>query len=614
MTNKSNLKYLLADQEVMEEMQEAHTRSKYGTEAATEGSPGLESLLEGDDSGIVDGAYSPLEAIILVTGRPVLLVQDGKWEKPQMGIIHERLEQSRMALEAIIPKVGRVEFSGVGAHLGTGWMIEEGILVTNRHVAERFAERNEKLFSFRRDPDGQAYVSRVDFLREYERTATSVAKVSEIIFLEERGGARPDMALLRLDAGSGCLPHPVELDDDNAPFNTDVAVLGYPASDPRNDAIAQRDIFRDIYGVKRLCPGKVRGVDYDGKRLLHDCTTLGGNSGSLVVNLETGKACGLHFAGDYLVNNYAVSVGWLKSRLAEICSKKFFVFATCGTAGEAPSPESAVTAGGKGYDPNFLDESTPVVLPQVAEEARSLIASVSGEKEGEIKYTHFSIAMHRERRLPFFAACNIDGKLLYRFPRRATSWMCDDRLSRDHQLKEELCPPPQCGHGQVVGRLAAAWGGTRDEARQALRDTFFLTNCSLQQSQSTCQSWHELEEYVLGNAATHDMKISLLAGPVLHQSDPQVRGVQIPQEFWKILIIKNHFTSKLVASAFLLSPVAPFVGVGLEYGHYRTYQVPIKEIGERTGLDFGELHRFDPLHLAEGIPHQVISDVEDILL
>ena len=38
----------------------------------------------------------------------------------------------------------------------------------------------------------------------------------------------------------------------------------------------------------------------------HDASTLGGNSGSAVIDLETGEAVGLHFAGSYLQANYAV--------------------------------------------------------------------------------------------------------------------------------------------------------------------------------------------------------------------------------------------------------------------------------------------------------------------
>src|SRR5262249_1075036 len=38
----------------------------------------------------------------------------------------------------------------------------------------------------------------------------------------------------------------------------------------------------------------------------HDCTTLGGNSGSVLLDLENGVAVGLHYAGLYQENNFAV--------------------------------------------------------------------------------------------------------------------------------------------------------------------------------------------------------------------------------------------------------------------------------------------------------------------
>ena len=41
--------------------------------------------------------------------------------------------------------------------------------------------------------------------------------------------------------------------------------------------------------------------------ITHDCSTLGGNSGSAVIDLATGHVIGLHFAGAYLKANYAVA-------------------------------------------------------------------------------------------------------------------------------------------------------------------------------------------------------------------------------------------------------------------------------------------------------------------
>lgn len=42
-----------------------------------------------------------------------------------------------------------------------------------------------------------------------------------------------------------------------------------------------------------------------GRLLTHDCSTLGGNSGSAVVDLDTHQVVGLHFGGKYLTGNSA---------------------------------------------------------------------------------------------------------------------------------------------------------------------------------------------------------------------------------------------------------------------------------------------------------------------
>jgi endonuclease G len=49
--------------------------------------------------------------------------------------------------------------------------------------------------------------------------------------------------------------------------------------------------------------------------VLHNCTTLGGNSGSVVVDLKRGEALGLHFSGSFLRTNFAVRADRVKERL-----------------------------------------------------------------------------------------------------------------------------------------------------------------------------------------------------------------------------------------------------------------------------------------------------------
>jgi V8-like Glu-specific endopeptidase len=45
---------------------------------------------------------------------------------------------------------------------------------------------------------------------------------------------------------------------------------------------------------------------------MHDCSKLGGNSGSCVIDLETNQVIGLHFGGRYLGRNSAVALWELR--------------------------------------------------------------------------------------------------------------------------------------------------------------------------------------------------------------------------------------------------------------------------------------------------------------
>ena len=73
------------------------------------------------------------------------------------------------------------------------------------------------------------------------------------------------------------------------------------------------DIFGKTYNKKRLAPGGITSVEE--ARILHSCTTLGGNSGSAVIDLDSGEALGLHFSGSFLATNYAVRSDVVKQRL-----------------------------------------------------------------------------------------------------------------------------------------------------------------------------------------------------------------------------------------------------------------------------------------------------------
>jgi hypothetical protein len=249
-----------------------------------------------------------LEAIIIPDKRPAIDIVNGDFTINHPLWTHFGDEPIRSRIRKAIPSVGRIELPGNPLQLpyaGTGFVVGSQLLMTNRHVAEIFCSGlGNRSLLFR-----QGYKVGVDFLRERGNPASIALEVRAVLMIHPYW----DMALLRVDgipAGQSplvlSLQHPEDL------VGRDVAVIGYPAFDPRNDADVQNQVFGGIYSVKRLEPGVLKQralVESFGKQVsaaTHDSSTLGGNSGSAVIDVETGHVVGLHFAGVYLDKNYAV--------------------------------------------------------------------------------------------------------------------------------------------------------------------------------------------------------------------------------------------------------------------------------------------------------------------
>jgi len=275
-----------------------------------------------------DSSDPGLEAIILQFLRPVYLVQRGTFsassDQASSSLeIAGRLENARSKLDPVIASTGRIDLRNHRLDwVGTGWMVAPRVVVTNRHVAEEFGRAAGDGFAFKRNFIGRRVAAYLDWWQEYRQSEESRFRVEEIIWIEPDESV--DVALLHI-SGTGEdgeeAPPPVTLmtGEEIAQLNVGawIAVIGYPAYDSRNDAGDQQRIFDGIYNVKRLAPGQVTA--FAGNELLqHDATTLGGNSGSVVVDLASGKALALHFGGEEGEHNFAV----LTSRVASIANAR----------------------------------------------------------------------------------------------------------------------------------------------------------------------------------------------------------------------------------------------------------------------------------------------------
>ncbi|MGC1898872.1 MAG: DNA/RNA non-specific endonuclease, partial [Pseudolabrys sp.] len=502
-------------------------------------------------------------------------------------------------------------------------MVGQGLIATNRHVAQIFAQGLGLTIRYR------AGDAAIDFKRQVdapddERTAYLSVRAVEMI--------HPywDMALLRVDG----LPtdrmlrlsvkSPEELLDRN------VVVIGYPARVERNDVALQDRIFNRTYNVKRLQPGviraraKIQSFENTVNALTHDASTLGGNSGSAVIEVESGEVVALHFAGEYLKANYAVPMHEL-ARDSRVASRLNFegtlpptndwapawrsVEGTDDSASAAapPQAEEAIVvdpdySNRPGYDPSFL-ETIDVALPRVSKAMEQDTARVrsDAQKNGdpfELAYYHYSVYMNKRRRTAWFSAANIDGDHRPDIgKRRGDRWYADPRILRSEQIGQEAFEPG-IDRGHLTRRQDTAWGSDVASATLANNDTFHFTNCSLQASpfNQGKDRWQGLEQFLLEHHAKKERRrLVVITGPLFAANDPVYKNdrmnysVRCPLQFWKIcVLIRRDGTPSATGFVLGQEDIQNLPGFEEAFDVAAT-QIRVADLEERTGLDFGEI-------------------------
>ena len=629
--------------------------------------PILESAVEGQKT--PPHPQLALETIVLRTGRPVLAVSR---DEPQLTftdaeseVWRDRLVKARPLLIPAIRAVGRVELKNNPRFdwVGTGWLVQPDVIVTNRHVALEFGRRSGDTFVFRPGIGGATMSASVDFLEEFGRDENRPFPLAQILDIEDEDG--PDLAFLRIK-GDG-LAKQITLSSKSANEKQMVAVIGYPARDSRiPDQQLMETIFGDVYDKKRLAPGQItRSAQND---LEHDCSTLGGNSGSVVLDLATGEALGIHFAGRFLEANFAVPASAIAERLTTALrgeSRHRPIVATVQAtaapqAASSSSPNTApanasvasvtctipikvtveigaafqgsslgaptvslagtdeidvpVTEGvpedyrdREGYKEDFLGEDDAVQLPKVVRDANQIVDFEIGKKTDHVlRYQHFSVVMNRKRRMCFFSAVNVDGKHSRKSTR--TTWRTDPRIPKDLQIMYECYGnPPKFSRGHMTRREDPVWGKP-NEALLGNSDSMHVTNVTPQMQSFNAPIWLGLEDYALQNAREDKMKISVITGPILLDKDPVKYGVKIPRSFWKVIAFIHDRTGKLTATGYSISQVDQMREEEFVYGAYDTFQRPLSWIEEKAGISFGSLASHDPLvHGVEALPAALVD-------
>jgi S1-C subfamily serine protease len=257
---------------------------------------GMRALRAGDEP--TPSQLAALQLLLRLT-RPAPLVHGGRPDDLPTGE-HVEVFPEWPAFQAAtgwLPLVARIDRVGAAistiASVGTGVLVGDCVLLTNRHVLVQVSRGTERL------EEGQAEA------RFGWEDGTFADNPAIPVLGVAASHPTLDLALLRLKSNPAAADQYPEIDASPVEENAAVVAVGYPLEDKVRNPLFTRNMFGTSYGVLRAAPGQCTGAFSDG--FYHDCTTLGGNSGSPIVSLRTGKILGLHASGGFLWKNEAVA-------------------------------------------------------------------------------------------------------------------------------------------------------------------------------------------------------------------------------------------------------------------------------------------------------------------
>jgi len=265
----------------------------------------LEKLLGSPSPDLTKEEIVGLECCLVVYGRPAFFVSEGRLA--MVSSVWSRLEDERESIELAQRGVGRIELLGHPEYTwcGSGFLVGETTLMTTRRIAQMFAERRDDgRWEFR--PGVTAWM---DNRSHALHPISAGCRVEGILGVDEHY----DLALLRVERPPQTARAPIPLTvAAHAPQHLEgrsVYMIGYPVRDSRQSepSVVAR-LFRDIYDVKRVHPGRILEEFQFGDVHLfrHDCGMLGNTGGACILDMETHEVLGLQVANRYLDKGTAI--------------------------------------------------------------------------------------------------------------------------------------------------------------------------------------------------------------------------------------------------------------------------------------------------------------------
>lgn len=284
-------------------------------------------------------------------------------------------------------------------------------------------------------------------------------------------------------------------------------------------------------------------------------------------------------------------------------------------------------SGCTGFDEYFLGERTPLPRPNAALK-KKLARLLDNPDSYLIKYHHYTTAQHTIRKMPVFSAVNVSGLERFKLDRKDV-WYRDRRIDMDVQLTDAFYESSHMDKGHMTRREDAEWGDTKTFAKNAANMTCSYTNACPQVPALNRAIfgykglWGMLELRILEKGVKkedgEEAKICVFNGPFFADSDEVFKGIQIPVDFWKLVVWRNE-SGKLRSTGFKLSQAKLMSDVEFERlafdEIFKEQSCSVKYIEKNTGLDFGEIANWDTFSggNADEPEKLIVEDFEKLII
>lgn len=263
-----------------------------------------ESNLESPPPEVPDLA---LEAIVIASSRPAILVRDGNFTIESAPWSH--LEERRPVLEQAIAATGRVQLAN-GTVLGSAARVGPGLFMTTRRIADQFAIGSGHTV---RLIDGRNPTIN---MRAEASSAGDLHPITRVVLMH------PYWDIAIVEAPMPIPSVPLSLATREPAQGIDIVVVGHPVRNEQEDVLLSK-LFENRFDVKRLMPGKYVGQEAElslGRTVsagLDNAAAMSADFGAPVIDVMTGELLGVRFSWVFLDNAKFVPA-WELARDPEI--------------------------------------------------------------------------------------------------------------------------------------------------------------------------------------------------------------------------------------------------------------------------------------------------------